>query len=146
MHFTASLSSKISCALLSPFRASRSAHAPRPIPVCVSDAFVRVLNLLLTDCTRGPSHQAPRRHCRVATLQRPSTREHRVVGTGSSPMHACAQMILDKKLEGILDQGTGCLIVFAETKQDETYAAALDTVQSMGLVVDSLYKRAKKLT
>lgn len=55
-------------------------------------------------------------------------------------------MILDKKVNGILDQGDGVLIVFDETSKDQTYESALDTIQSMGKVVDSLYGRVKKLT
>lgn len=55
-------------------------------------------------------------------------------------------MILDKKFTGILDQGTGVLKVFEEQPTDETYANSLETIQSMGKVVDSLYNRAKKLS
>ena len=47
---------------------------------------------------------------------------------------------------GILDQGAGVLIVFDETPADQTYDTALETIQSMGKVVDSLYDKAKKLT
>jgi len=57
-----------------------------------------------------------------------------------------SQMILDKKISGILDQGAGVLIVFDELQTDKTYSTALDTIQSMGKVVDALYNKAKKLT
>merc|ERR1719281_2282963 len=56
-----------------------------------------------------------------------------------------SQMILDKKLTGILDQGTGVLEVLDETPTDKTYAASLDTLAHMGKVVDQLYNKAKKL-
>lgn len=49
-------------------------------------------------------------------------------------------------LSGILDQGEGVLIVFAEPVVDKTYEAALETIQNMSKVVDSLYNKAKKLT
>ena len=47
---------------------------------------------------------------------------------------------------GILDQGAGVLIVFEETAVDKTYANAIETIHSMGKVVDALYAKAKKLT
>lgn len=47
---------------------------------------------------------------------------------------------------GILDQGAGVLIVFEETVVDKTYENALETIHSMGKVVDALYAKAKKLT
>ena len=48
-------------------------------------------------------------------------------------------------ISGILDQGAGVLIVFEETPVDQTYDSALETIQSMGKVVDSLYDKTKKL-
>lgn len=57
-----------------------------------------------------------------------------------------SQMILDKKFSGILDQGEGVLIVFEETPVDKTYERALETITSMGKVVDTLYQKAKKLS
>ncbi|XP_075238052.1 regulatory particle non-ATPase 6 [Lycorma delicatula] len=57
-----------------------------------------------------------------------------------------SQMILDKKFHGILDQGEGVLVVFEETTMDKTYEMALETITSMGKVVDTLYQKAKKLS
>lgn len=56
-----------------------------------------------------------------------------------------SQMILDKKFDGILDQELGVLIIFENNEIDKTYESALDTIQHMGKVVDSLYQKAKKL-
>ncbi|RKP06520.1 PCI domain-containing protein [Thamnocephalis sphaerospora] len=57
-----------------------------------------------------------------------------------------SQMILDKVLYGILDQGAGCLVLFEEKRADKTYEAALDTLKNMGNVVESLYAKAAKLS
>jgi len=56
-----------------------------------------------------------------------------------------SQMILDKKLAGILDQGTGCLIIFDGPEKDGSYPAALETIQEMGTVVEGLFTRASRL-
>lgn len=57
-----------------------------------------------------------------------------------------SQMILDKKLSGILDQGTGALILFEAKPTDKVYENSLSIVQSIGKVVDSLYTKVKKLS
>ncbi len=56
-----------------------------------------------------------------------------------------SQMILDKQLHGILDQGTGCLELFDESHADKTYEAALETILQTSNVVNALYKKAQKL-
>ncbi|KAL4811501.1 hypothetical protein BDV18DRAFT_150256 [Aspergillus unguis] len=42
-----------------------------------------------------------------------------------------SQMILDKVIIGVLDQGAGCLIVYDETERDQGYDAALDTIAKL---------------
>ncbi|KAG5518316.1 hypothetical protein PMAC_003112 [Pneumocystis sp. 'macacae'] len=56
-----------------------------------------------------------------------------------------SQMILDKVFHGVLDQGTGCLIIFDEPVQDATYNAALDTIKNLNTVVDLLQEKVAKL-
>ncbi|KAJ2384841.1 26S proteasome regulatory subunit rpn6 [Coemansia sp. RSA 2559] len=56
-----------------------------------------------------------------------------------------SQMILDRVLCGILDQGNGCLVIFPEPKTDSTYETTLETMKSLGNVVDSLYNKAATL-
>lgn len=58
----------------------------------------------------------------------------------------CAVIYLYDTVAGILDQGEGVLIIFEEPPVDKTYEAALETIQNMSKVVDSLYNKAKKLT
>lgn len=50
-----------------------------------------------------------------------------------------SQMILDKVIIGVLDQGAGCLIIFDETERDQSYDSALETIDKLGNVVDVLY-------
>lgn len=56
-----------------------------------------------------------------------------------------SQMILDKKLNGILDQGAGCLIVYGDQPLSKTYQAGLDTLKNMDNVVHSLFDKASTL-
>ncbi|ORX50531.1 PCI-domain-containing protein, partial [Hesseltinella vesiculosa] len=57
-----------------------------------------------------------------------------------------SQMILDKTFHGILDQGAGCLIIFDEPKEDETYGTAIETLKQVDKVVSSLYQKASNLS
>lgn len=50
-----------------------------------------------------------------------------------------SQMILDKVIIGVLDQGAGCLIIFEETHREEAYDSALATIGKLSNVVDVLY-------
>lgn len=50
-----------------------------------------------------------------------------------------SQMILDKVIIGVLDQGAGCLIIFDETHRDAAYDSALATIEKLSSVVDVLY-------
>lgn len=56
-----------------------------------------------------------------------------------------SQMILDKKLNGILDQGAGCLIVYDDVPLSKTYQKSLDTLINMDNVVHSLFDKAATL-
>ena len=50
-----------------------------------------------------------------------------------------SQMILDKVIVGVLDQGAGCLIIYDEAERDQGYDAALETIDKLSNVVDVLY-------
>ena len=54
-------------------------------------------------------------------------------------------MILDKKLNGTLAQGTGHLIVHPDKFDDPSFQSALDVIKNMSDVVDSLFRRAEAL-
>jgi len=57
-----------------------------------------------------------------------------------------SEMILDKKLNGILDQGSGDLILFDDVPENKTYKAALETISELNGVVDRLFNKAQLLT
>jgi 26S proteasome regulatory subunit N6 len=54
-------------------------------------------------------------------------------------------MILDKKFSGTLDQGAGCLEIFDELPADSVFPVALEVIESMGRVVDTLFTRSQKI-
>ncbi|OCK94287.1 PCI-domain-containing protein [Cenococcum geophilum 1.58] len=56
-----------------------------------------------------------------------------------------SQMILDKVIIGVLDQGAGCLIVYDEAERDQGYDAALETIEKLSSVVDVLYTNQASL-
>ena len=53
-----------------------------------------------------------------------------------------SQMILDKKFEGTLDQGIGALIVYDEPPTSKFYSTSLRYLESLNVVVDSLFTKA----
>lgn len=58
-------------------------------------------------------------------------------------MDRLSQMILDKVFHGVLDQGRGCLLVFDEPEEDGSYGAAIEMLEQVGKVVDSLYAKVR---
>lgn len=70
----------------------------------------------------------------------------KMVGLDTSQVERkLSQMILDKVIVGVLDQGSGCLIVFEEGERDAGYDAALETIERLGNVVDVLYQNQASL-
>ncbi|KAA1479492.1 proteasome regulatory particle subunit [Dentipellis sp. KUC8613] len=68
------------------------------------------------------------------------------VGQGRQAVETkLSQMILDKVFHGVLDQGRGCLLVFDEPEADNTYGAAIETLEQVSNVVDSLYAKSVKI-
>jgi len=53
-----------------------------------------------------------------------------------------SQMILDKKIDGILDQGAGTLIIFDRPPQTQTNRYIVETIVGLNNVVDRLYDKA----
>jgi 26S proteasome regulatory subunit N6 len=56
-----------------------------------------------------------------------------------------SEMILDEVINGTLDQGRNCLIVYEEQESVEMFETALGTFKNLDNVVDSLYDRTKVL-
>jgi 26S proteasome regulatory subunit N6 len=56
-----------------------------------------------------------------------------------------SQMILDRVIIGVLDQGAGVLMIFEEVERDKGYDAALETIEKLNEVVDVLYTNQASL-
>ena len=54
-----------------------------------------------------------------------------------------SQMILDKKFNGILDQGLGILEIFEAKPEDSSYTSGMSVISNMGEVVEVLMARGK---
>ena len=54
-----------------------------------------------------------------------------------------SHMILDDKLNGILNQGEGQLILHEEERGDKTSETGKELIKNMGKVVDNLFKRSQ---
>ncbi|KZT34620.1 PCI-domain-containing protein [Sistotremastrum suecicum HHB10207 ss-3] len=54
-----------------------------------------------------------------------------------------SQMILDKVLHGVLDQGRGCLVLYDEQAEHGTYSAAIKMISQVEDVVESLYAKVR---
>lgn len=50
-----------------------------------------------------------------------------------------------RQILGTLDQGRGQLLVYEPTVKDKTFEHGLDVINNLGLVVDSLFRRAQRL-
>lgn len=53
-------------------------------------------------------------------------------------------MILDQKIDGTLDQGRGCLIIFEEEESAELFEYSIDIFKNLDGVLDSLYDKWRK--
>jgi 26S proteasome regulatory subunit N6 len=56
-----------------------------------------------------------------------------------------SEMILDEVIDGTLDQGRNCLIIFESQENTELFDEALGTLDNLESVIDSLYERTQKL-
>jgi len=64
---------------------------------------------------------------------------------GSIVEKKISQMILDRKLAGILDQGKGHLIVYDTSESDESFTKGVEIIKNLGAGVEELLNRAKGL-
>ena len=57
-----------------------------------------------------------------------------------------SQMVLDKKLPGVLDQGNGCLVLHESTSPSSLYDSAIGTISEFSHVVDQLFEKSARLS
>ena len=56
-----------------------------------------------------------------------------------------SEMILDEMIDGTLDQGRGCLIIFEKAESTAMFEHTSKTFKNLDSVMDSLYEKAKKI-
>ena len=54
-----------------------------------------------------------------------------------------SEMILDEVINGTLDQGRNCMIIYEEPQSNEVFVHAIDTFKNLDGVVDSLYDKTQ---
>ncbi|PPQ92937.1 LOW QUALITY PROTEIN: hypothetical protein CVT25_000101 [Psilocybe cyanescens] len=116
-----------------------------------------------------PAHHQPRPAVRVFArrgeyvsrrARAPEAGFEGVLGDVEGVSGQLSKMILDKVLYGVLDQGRGCLVIYDEPKADvsllffflspppslplNTYGAAIETLEQISKVVESLYAKNSK--
>ena len=57
-----------------------------------------------------------------------------------------SQMILDRTLSGILEQGKGHLVIYDSAPEDSSYSKAVEIIANMGDAVSALSSRAKNVS
>ena len=54
-----------------------------------------------------------------------------------------SEMILDEVINGTLDQGRNCMIIYEEPQSNKVFEHAIDTFKNLDGVVDSLYDKTQ---
>jgi len=68
----------------------------------------------------------------------------KLVGIGEQEVQTkLSEMILDKKFDGTLDQGNGCLIIFDQDKCDKLYETSIEAMSNLEVSVDRLFEKSK---
>ena len=55
-----------------------------------------------------------------------------------------SEMILDEKIDGTLDQGRGCLIIFEDNESAEIFEHTTQAFTNLDGVLDTLYDKTQK--
>jgi 26S proteasome regulatory subunit N6 len=55
-----------------------------------------------------------------------------------------SEMILDEKIDGTLDQGRDCLIIYEKGESVEMFEHTVDIFKNLDTVIDSLYEKTQK--
>ena len=59
-------------------------------------------------------------------------------------LNKLSEMILDEKINGTLDQGRNCMILYEYEEPTAMFEYSLATMKNLDSVVDSLYEKAQK--
>ena len=54
-------------------------------------------------------------------------------------------MILDQKINGTLDRGGACIIIYEEQETNENFSNTVKVFENLEKVIESLYEKSRKL-
>ncbi|KAF6768271.1 hypothetical protein AHF37_10334 [Paragonimus kellicotti] len=129
--------------LIEPYSRVQIGHIAKLIQLPLSDKLVKFYACSASSSRRDPIGRDGR--CTRVALVQPQTKEDGGYDTHETVEKKLSQMILDNEHNGILDQGSGVLVLREPQCEGKDYPLALAAVLSLNGIVDMLFQKTTKL-